>query len=82
MFYQLLNVGLRRPPGRKIITNVSVNDDVQLKTTENAWKAGMKRDSVIEDQETLKTRVCPSEYSFGSVYFAVVRGCCHIQGAS
>lgn len=51
----LLNVGLRRPPGRKIITNVSVNDEVQLKTTENAWKPGMKRDSVIEDQETLKT---------------------------
>uniref|UniRef100_A0A8C2EQ29 Eukaryotic translation initiation factor 4 gamma, 3b n=1 Tax=Cyprinus carpio TaxID=7962 RepID=A0A8C2EQ29_CYPCA len=37
----LLNVSLRRPPGRKIITNVSVNDEVQLRTTENAWKPGM-----------------------------------------
>uniref|UniRef100_A0A672LLP6 Eukaryotic translation initiation factor 4 gamma 3-like n=1 Tax=Sinocyclocheilus grahami TaxID=75366 RepID=A0A672LLP6_SINGR len=45
----LLNVSLRRPPGRKIITNVSVNDEVQLRTTENAWKPGMKRENVIED---------------------------------
>lgn len=59
MFYQLQNVGFRRPPGRKIITNLSVNNEVQLKTTENAWKPGMKLDSVIEDQETLKTQVCP-----------------------
>ncbi|XP_057176111.1 eukaryotic translation initiation factor 4 gamma 3 isoform X2 [Triplophysa rosa] len=56
MFYQLQNVGFRRPPGRKIITNVSVNNEVQLRTTENAWKPGMKLDSVIEDQETLKTQ--------------------------
>uniref|UniRef100_A0A672L7W7 Eukaryotic translation initiation factor 4 gamma 3-like n=1 Tax=Sinocyclocheilus grahami TaxID=75366 RepID=A0A672L7W7_SINGR len=52
----LLNVGLRRPPGRKIITNVTVNDEVQLKTTEHAWKPGMKRDSVIDDSETMKTQ--------------------------
>uniref|UniRef100_A0A671PCH7 Eukaryotic translation initiation factor 4 gamma 3-like n=1 Tax=Sinocyclocheilus anshuiensis TaxID=1608454 RepID=A0A671PCH7_9TELE len=45
----LLNVSLRRPPGRKIITNVSVNDEVQLRTTENAWKPGMKRENAIED---------------------------------
>uniref|UniRef100_A0A671N7R7 Eukaryotic translation initiation factor 4 gamma 3-like n=1 Tax=Sinocyclocheilus anshuiensis TaxID=1608454 RepID=A0A671N7R7_9TELE len=52
----LLNVGLRRPPGRKIITNVSVNDEVQLKTTEHAWKPGMKRDNVIDDSETMTTQ--------------------------
>ncbi|TRY96654.1 hypothetical protein DNTS_024268 [Danionella cerebrum] len=52
----LLNIGLRRPPGRKIITNVSVNDEVQLKTVENAWKPGMKRESVVEDPEALKTQ--------------------------
>ncbi|KAK2885631.1 hypothetical protein Q8A67_016468 [Cirrhinus molitorella] len=52
----LLNVGLRRPTGRKIITNVSVNDEVQLRTTENAWKPGLKRDSAIEDPEAQKTQ--------------------------
>ncbi|XP_051517230.1 eukaryotic translation initiation factor 4 gamma 3-like isoform X3 [Myxocyprinus asiaticus] len=52
----LLNVSMRRPPARKIITNVSVNDDVQLRTAENAWKPGMKRDSVTEDSESLKTQ--------------------------
>ncbi|XP_016380086.1 eukaryotic translation initiation factor 4 gamma 3-like isoform X2 [Sinocyclocheilus rhinocerous] len=52
----LLNVSLRRPPGRKIITNVSVNDEVQLRTTENAWKPGMKRENIIEDPETLKSQ--------------------------
>ncbi|XP_043080532.1 eukaryotic translation initiation factor 4 gamma 3 isoform X1 [Puntigrus tetrazona] len=52
----LLNVGLRRPPGRKIITNVSVNDEVQLRTTENAWKPGLKRENVIDDSETQKTQ--------------------------
>uniref|UniRef100_A0A672LPG6 Eukaryotic translation initiation factor 4 gamma 3-like n=1 Tax=Sinocyclocheilus grahami TaxID=75366 RepID=A0A672LPG6_SINGR len=52
----LLNVSLRRPPGRKIITNVSVNDEVQLRTTENAWKPGMKRENVIEEPETLKSK--------------------------
>uniref|UniRef100_A0A672LIJ7 Eukaryotic translation initiation factor 4 gamma 3-like n=1 Tax=Sinocyclocheilus grahami TaxID=75366 RepID=A0A672LIJ7_SINGR len=53
---KLLNVSLRRPPGRKIITNVSVNDEVQLRTTENAWKPGMKRENVIEEPETLKSK--------------------------
>ncbi|XDV45940.1 hypothetical protein PO909_013939 [Leuciscus waleckii] len=53
----LLNVGLRRPSGRKIITNVSVNDEVQLKTTENAWKpGGLKRESAIEDPDAQKTQ--------------------------
>uniref|UniRef100_A0A671PGA0 Eukaryotic translation initiation factor 4 gamma 3-like n=1 Tax=Sinocyclocheilus anshuiensis TaxID=1608454 RepID=A0A671PGA0_9TELE len=52
----LLNVSLRRPPGRKIITNVSVNDEVQLRTTENAWKPGMKRENAIEEPETLKSQ--------------------------
>ncbi|KAL0158312.1 hypothetical protein M9458_046388 [Cirrhinus mrigala] len=53
----MLNVGLRRPPGRKIITNVSVNDEVQLRTTENAWKPGMKRDSAVEDPGAQRTQV-------------------------
>ncbi|KAG1961755.1 eukaryotic translation initiation factor 4 gamma [Pimephales promelas] len=52
----LINVGLRRPSGRKIITNVSVNDEVQLKTTENAWKPGVKRDSAIEDPDAQRTQ--------------------------
>ncbi|TSM04816.1 Eukaryotic translation initiation factor 4 gamma 3 [Bagarius yarrelli] len=52
----LLNANLRRPPPRKIITNVSVNDDVQLKKAENAWKPGMKRESIVEDPETIKTQ--------------------------
>uniref|UniRef100_A0A8B9JNF9 Eukaryotic translation initiation factor 4 gamma, 3b n=1 Tax=Astyanax mexicanus TaxID=7994 RepID=A0A8B9JNF9_ASTMX len=52
----LLNVGLRRPPPRKIIMNVSVNDEVQLKKAENAWKPGMKRDAAIDDPENLKTQ--------------------------
>ncbi|XP_051515924.1 eukaryotic translation initiation factor 4 gamma 3-like isoform X4 [Myxocyprinus asiaticus] len=52
----LLNVSMRRPPARKIITNVSVNDEVQLRTAENAWKPGLKRESVIEDPESQKTQ--------------------------
>ncbi|XP_066527180.1 eukaryotic translation initiation factor 4 gamma 3 isoform X2 [Hoplias malabaricus] len=52
----LLSLGARRPPPRKIIMNVSVNDDVQLKKAENAWKPGMKRETVTDDPETLKTQ--------------------------
>ncbi|XP_049327748.1 eukaryotic translation initiation factor 4 gamma 3 isoform X2 [Astyanax mexicanus] len=52
----LLSLGARRPPPRKIIMNVSVNDDVQLKKAENAWKPGMKREAATEDQETQKTQ--------------------------
>ncbi|XP_058265223.1 eukaryotic translation initiation factor 4 gamma 3 isoform X4 [Hemibagrus wyckioides] len=52
----LLNANLRRPPPRKIIMNVSVNDDVQLKKAENAWKPGMKRESAAEDPEIQKTQ--------------------------
>ncbi|KAI4881286.1 hypothetical protein NFI96_032553 [Prochilodus magdalenae] len=52
----LLNVGLRRPPPRKIIMNVSVNDDVQLKKAENAWKPGMKRETAPEEPESQKTQ--------------------------
>uniref|UniRef100_A0AAR2JE60 Eukaryotic translation initiation factor 4 gamma, 3a n=1 Tax=Pygocentrus nattereri TaxID=42514 RepID=A0AAR2JE60_PYGNA len=47
---------LRRPPLRKIIMNVSVNDEVQLKKAENAWKPGMKREIAAEDPETQKTQ--------------------------
>ncbi|XP_023125561.1 eukaryotic translation initiation factor 4 gamma 3 isoform X4 [Amphiprion ocellaris] len=52
----LMNTGARRPPPRKIIMNVSVNDDVQLKKSENAWKPGLKREGPAEDPETLKTQ--------------------------
>uniref|UniRef100_A0A3P8TQC7 Eukaryotic translation initiation factor 4 gamma 3 n=1 Tax=Amphiprion percula TaxID=161767 RepID=A0A3P8TQC7_AMPPE len=52
----LMNTGARRPPPRKIIMNVSVNDDVQLKKSENAWKPGLKREGPVEDPETLKTQ--------------------------
>uniref|UniRef100_A0A667YE19 Eukaryotic translation initiation factor 4 gamma 3 n=1 Tax=Myripristis murdjan TaxID=586833 RepID=A0A667YE19_9TELE len=52
----LMNMGTRRPPPRKIIMNVSVNDDVQLKKAENAWKPGMKREGLTEDPETQKTQ--------------------------
>lgn len=36
--------------------NVVVNDDVQLKKAENAWKPGMKRESLAEDPEIQKTQ--------------------------
>ncbi|GAA6107308.1 eukaryotic translation initiation factor 4 gamma 3 isoform X7 [Tachysurus ichikawai] len=51
-----LNPNLRRPPPRKIIMNVSVNDEVQLKKSENAWKPGLKRESATEDTETHNTQ--------------------------
>lgn len=54
-----MNIGARRPPPRKIIMNVSVNDDVQLKKSENAWKPGMKREGPAEDPEIQKTQVEP-----------------------
>ncbi|XP_064423938.1 eukaryotic translation initiation factor 4 gamma 3 isoform X2 [Latimeria chalumnae] len=47
--------GQRREP-RKIITNVSVNDDVQLKKAENAWKPTLKRDTLSEDPDSIKTQ--------------------------
>ncbi|XP_028663587.1 eukaryotic translation initiation factor 4 gamma 3-like isoform X5 [Erpetoichthys calabaricus] len=47
--------GQRREP-RKIITNVSVNDDVQLKKAENAWKPVLKREGHVEDPEGIKTQ--------------------------
>lgn len=37
--------------------NVSVNDDVQLKKSENAWKPGLKREGAAEDPENQKTQV-------------------------
>ncbi|KAM9759491.1 eukaryotic translation initiation factor 4 gamma 3 isoform 5-T5 [Menidia menidia] len=52
----LMNIGARRPPPRKIIMNVSVNDDIQLKKSENAWKPGLKREVPAEDPETQKTQ--------------------------
>ncbi|XP_068170639.1 eukaryotic translation initiation factor 4 gamma 3-like isoform X2 [Antennarius striatus] len=52
----LMNIGARRPPPRKIIMNVSVNDEVQLQKSENAWKPGMKREGPMEDSESQKTK--------------------------
>ncbi|KAJ8387227.1 hypothetical protein AAFF_G00159460 [Aldrovandia affinis] len=54
----LMNVGLRRPQPRKIIMlNVSVNDEVQLKKSENAWKPGLKREGpVAEDPDSQRTQ--------------------------
>ncbi|KAJ8257798.1 hypothetical protein GJAV_G00189860 [Gymnothorax javanicus] len=52
----LLNVGLRRPPPRKIIMNVSVNDEVQLNKAEHAWKPGMKREAGAEDPDSQRTQ--------------------------
>ncbi|XP_070759420.1 eukaryotic translation initiation factor 4 gamma 3-like [Enoplosus armatus] len=52
----LINIGARRPPPRKIIMNVSVNDEIQLKKSENAWKPGMKREGPAEDPEMIKTQ--------------------------
>ncbi|XP_076863790.1 eukaryotic translation initiation factor 4 gamma 3 isoform X3 [Brachyhypopomus gauderio] len=52
----LLCLGARRPPPRKIITNVSVNDEVQLKKAEHAWKPGVKKEGVAEEPDTQKTQ--------------------------
>ncbi|XP_062317767.1 eukaryotic translation initiation factor 4 gamma 3 isoform X5 [Osmerus eperlanus] len=53
----LMNMGgARRPPPRKIIMNVSVNDEVQLKKAEHAWKPGMKREGPSDDPEIIKTQ--------------------------
>uniref|UniRef100_A0A673K659 Eukaryotic translation initiation factor 4 gamma 3-like n=1 Tax=Sinocyclocheilus rhinocerous TaxID=307959 RepID=A0A673K659_9TELE len=49
-------INVRRLPPRKIIVNVSVNDDVKLKKAENAWKPGMKRENVMDDPEALRTQ--------------------------
>uniref|UniRef100_A0A674F7Z2 Eukaryotic translation initiation factor 4 gamma 3 n=1 Tax=Salmo trutta TaxID=8032 RepID=A0A674F7Z2_SALTR len=48
--------GARRPPPRKIILNVSANDEVQLKKAENAWKPGMKRAGPSDDPEVITTQ--------------------------
>ncbi|XP_062889169.1 eukaryotic translation initiation factor 4 gamma 3-like isoform X3 [Mobula hypostoma] len=47
--------GQRREP-RKIITNITVNDDVQLKKSENAWKPILKREEVSDDSDVQKTQ--------------------------
>ncbi|KAG7478452.1 hypothetical protein MATL_G00080790 [Megalops atlanticus] len=52
----LMSVGVRRPQPRKIIMNVSVNDEVQLKRAENAWKPGIKREAGGDDPEAEKTQ--------------------------
>ncbi|XP_017305983.1 eukaryotic translation initiation factor 4 gamma 3 isoform X2 [Ictalurus punctatus] len=52
----LLSLPVWRPQPRKIIMNVSVIHEVQLQKAENAWKPGMKRESLPEDLETQKTQ--------------------------
>ncbi|XP_078095250.1 eukaryotic translation initiation factor 4 gamma 3-like isoform X11 [Mustelus asterias] len=47
--------GQRREP-RKIIPNITVNDDIQLKKSENAWKPTLKRDDVSDDSDVHKTQ--------------------------
>ncbi|XP_073681574.1 eukaryotic translation initiation factor 4 gamma 3 [Garra rufa] len=49
-------INVRRLPPRKIIVNLSVTDDVQLKKAENAWKPGMKREGVMDEPEALRTK--------------------------
>ncbi|XP_015682374.1 eukaryotic translation initiation factor 4 gamma 3 [Protobothrops mucrosquamatus] len=57
----LLNVGPRRSQPsqrrepRKIIT-VCIKEDVHLKKAENAWKPSLKRESHVEDPESIKTQ--------------------------
>ncbi|XP_053272694.1 eukaryotic translation initiation factor 4 gamma 3 [Pleuronectes platessa] len=53
---KLKNLGVRRPPPRKIIMGLSLHDDVQLKKSENAWKPGMKRESLPAEPESNKTQ--------------------------
>ncbi|XP_041427732.1 eukaryotic translation initiation factor 4 gamma 3 isoform X7 [Xenopus laevis] len=58
----LLSVGPRRSqPGqrrepRKIIMNISVSDDIHLKKAENAWKPNVKRESLPEDPDSIRTQ--------------------------
>lgn len=52
-----MNMGTRRPPPRKIIMNVPMIDEVKLQKAENAWKPGSKRECVVDDPETMKTKV-------------------------
>ncbi|XP_078414384.1 eukaryotic translation initiation factor 4 gamma 3-like isoform X14 [Cetorhinus maximus] len=47
--------GQRREP-RKIITNITVNDDIQLKKSENAWKPILKREDIPDDSDMQKTQ--------------------------
>ncbi|XP_038677215.1 eukaryotic translation initiation factor 4 gamma 3-like isoform X6 [Scyliorhinus canicula] len=59
---QVLNVGPRRSQHgqrrepRKIIANISVNDDIQLKKSENAWKPTLKREDTPDDSDLHKTQ--------------------------
>ncbi|KAK1784439.1 hypothetical protein P4O66_010684, partial [Electrophorus voltai] len=46
-------------PPRKIISNVSMNNEVQLKKANNAWKPGMKRENT-QNPETQKTQLSTS----------------------
>lgn len=59
LLQQMMNMGggARRPPPRKIILNVSANEEVQLKKAENAWKPGMKRAGPSDDPEVITTQV-------------------------
>ncbi|KAJ8391176.1 hypothetical protein AAFF_G00096050 [Aldrovandia affinis] len=52
----LMSVGSRRVPPRKIIMNVSVNDEVRLKKAEHAWKPGLKREAPADDPGTQSTQ--------------------------
>ncbi|XP_078266306.1 eukaryotic translation initiation factor 4 gamma 1a [Rhinoraja longicauda] len=47
--------GQRKEP-RKIIATVSLNDDIQLKKAEHAWKPAVKKPSDEEDSDLIKTQ--------------------------
>ncbi|XP_062253784.1 eukaryotic translation initiation factor 4 gamma 3-like [Platichthys flesus] len=48
----LINLGAQGPPTRKIFTSLSVHDSVHLKKSGNAWKPGMKRESLPAEPES------------------------------
>uniref|UniRef100_UPI00398F0702 eukaryotic translation initiation factor 4 gamma 1-like isoform X2 n=1 Tax=Pristiophorus japonicus TaxID=55135 RepID=UPI00398F0702 len=47
--------GQRKEP-RKIIATVSLNDDIQLKKAEHAWKPSVKKPSEEDDPDMIKTQ--------------------------
>ena len=55
-----VNIGAQRPPPRKIITAVFLQNDVQLQKSENAWKPGRKREGLPVEPESQRTQVRPN----------------------
>lgn len=78
--HQLLNVGTRRPQPRKIIMNVSVNDDVQLRKAEKAWKPGIKQEALADDPDTQRTQVTFDPFGFALMPIYACYKCRHSPG--